>query len=70
MKQQTCAADPPAMLLQLDDLELQALDQALQAGLADRRHPILRDCTDVLLPLHRKVRSFIQQSAAAPVTPR
>lgn len=55
MNQPSTPLRTPHHLLQLDDLELHALDEALQAGLADPAHPVLRDWTDILLPLRRKV---------------
>lgn len=60
----------PPRLRHPDPLELRALDELLQAGLAGPRHPILRDWTDVLHPLRRKVADLLNRSSTTKAIPR
>ena len=70
MSQPTAPHATPPILLRLFVLQLRALDELLQAGLADPRHPILLDWTDHLLPLRRNVADLLNHSSPNEAIPR
>ena len=70
MSQSTAPHVEPSFLLRFDELKPHALDEVLQACLADPQLPIPRRWIDVLLTLRRKVSELLAHPNPARAMPR